>query len=284
MSTLYQTKIRSLKITSLPIPKLVEMSYHAMEDNFRTGLRGSGLDLSGEPHKIKAPRLMELLQKIKETEGIETLRSLSMFHWEDRNQAYERLRESYQKPDNLLHYHFNLVKNNMFYTVLGEPEKVLPVLLVNVEIISVHPDAGFPRYRMNPNCTMSDERKFLLRVLSNTVYEIDKEHPIVKESYKPTKFDPSKAETDPDHRMDTRRIIWGFERHKGLKIKPASNKAFWERNKDRWWSDLKDYYFSEKSSYRPYELVTYDIMVHPGWEKVLSRLVDVRVDSTAYWT
>ena len=282
MSTLYYSKITKLAVELKPIEQLVKLAYHSSQDNFRHRLNNSGLDLGKEAAKIRVPRLLELLEEVKATQGIAALKKLPLFLWGQKNEDWRKLRESYRNSSDLLHSYFSMVGNNLFYTVLGEEDKILPVLMVTVEIISVHPDAGYPRFRRNPATTKEDERKFLLRILAEAIYEMDTEHPLVKESEKPTEWDPTQADTD--YRMAASTIIWGFERHKGLKIKPASSKSFWKKNADQWWGDLSESFFAEKSDNKPFELVTYDVMIHPGWEKQLYQVLGKRTESTAHWS
>lgn len=282
MSTNYYFKIKKLAVVSKPVEQMVDLAYHSMQDNFRSGLKNCGLDLKKEPAKIKAPRLLELLKEIRDTQGIDALKKVGVFNWERFQEDWKKLRESYTNPTNLFHSYFLLVKNNLFYTAMGEEDKVLPVLMVNVEIISVHPDAGYPRYRMNASYTKGDERKFLLRILRDAIYGTNPESLLVKESNKPTRWD--KTQTGTDYRMDASKIIWGFERHKGLKIKHSSNKSFWKKHAHQWWSDLRESYFYYKSDNHPFEQVTYDIMIHPGWEEELIPSLDKRIDSTAHWS
>ena len=282
MSTLYYSKITQLEVGVKPMEQLVKLAYHSSQDNFRYRLNNSGLDLTNEAAKIRVPRFLELLGEIKATQGIEALKKIPIFPWDQKIETWENLRESYLNGSDLLHSYASIVGTNLFSTVLGEEDKILPVLMVTVEIISVHPDAGYPRFRRNPATTKEDERKFLLRILAEAIYEIDPENPLVKESEKPTEWD--KNQTSTDYKMAASKIIWGFERHKGLKIKPASTKSFWKKHADQWWSDLSESYFTEKSDNKPYEWVTYDVMIHPGWEKDLSKVLGKRIESAAHWS
>lgn len=282
MSILYHYKIKNLTVTQKPVNEIVNWSYHAMLDNFRTYLKKTTIDLKKEPAKIRIERFLELLKIVRDTEGVEALYNMATFSREREQESWKKLQESYRTGIDLLHSYRSLARNNMFHTIMNEEDKVLPVLIMQVEIISVHPDAGFPRYRMNPNVTMSDERRFLLRILSDALYTTHQESLLYKEAHKPTAWDPT--QTGTDYRMDAEKIIWGFERHKGLKIKPSSTKAFWKKHQDQWWSVFKEYYFDYKSDNKPFELVKYDIMIHPGWEKEFTSLVDIPIDSTAYWS
>ncbi|MBX2878181.1 MAG: hypothetical protein KTR30_39035 [Saprospiraceae bacterium] len=282
MSTLYKATIKKLEVSTKPIEYIVDLAYHASQDNFRHRLGNCGLDLSQEPSKIRTARLVELLHEIKVTQGVEALKALSLFNWDQTNEAWTRLSASYQTNLDLLHAYQSIVRNNLFYQVLGETEKILPVLMIDLEILSVHPDAGYPRYRRNPATTKEDERRFLLRILADSIGDVEPGNPLTRESEKPTQW--NNTQTGTDYRMDASKIIWGFERHKGLKIKPISSKAFWKRNHDQWWYDLKDSYFEEKSDNKPFELVPYHVMVHPGWEKTLSKVLGKRIESTAYWS
>lgn len=281
MSTLYEFKIKKLEVTSKPISEMVEMTYHAMEDNFRWLLNHSKLDLKKESSKIKIHRFLELIKEVRDTHDKEELKNMDFFQWDKTDERLSDLRESYTQGGNLFHRYSAIIRNNLFHTVTEELDKVLPVLMVSVEIISIHPDAGYPRYRHNPNVTKSDERQFLLRLLSDAIYPLNRDSLLVKEAWKTTEWDKNRE--DRDYMMQASNVIWGFQRHKGLKIKPASVKAFWKRNAHQWWSDLKDDPFDTKSDNKPYELVSYDIMIHPGWEKELTPCLNERYESTAYW-
>lgn len=282
MSILYHFKIKSLAVTQKPVEEIVDCSYHSTIDNFRTSLKKTNLDLSNEPAKIRIARFMELLQTVKKTQGVAAFHQMAAFSLEREQQGWEQLQASYRTGTDLLHSFRTLARNNMFYTIMEEADKVLPVLMAKIEIISVHPDAGYPRYRMNPKITITHERNFLLRTLADALYLTNPASPLYQEARKTTEWD--RTQTTTDYRMDSAKVIWGFERHKGLKIKPATSKAFWKRNEQQWWSAYKDDYFADKSDNKPYELVTYDVMLHPGWEKEFVPLLDQPIESTAYWT
>ena len=285
MSILYHTRINRLQAQILPLEQLVAMTYHSSEDNFRHRLREAPLDLSDEPAKIRTPRFVELLQKIRATHGLEAVRGLPFFHaTRTPGDDWRALHDSYGGGGEPLQDYHALVQHNTYQVLTATPERQLPVLLVDLEVVSVHPDAGFPRYSRNPATTKANERRFLLRLLADSLRSVDPEHPLVREADKPTEYNP--RQPDPALRMRPGRAVWGFERHRGTKIKPTSVKAFWKRHADAWWAELRHSHhtFAEKSDNQPYECVPYTAVLHPRWEADLRTVLEAEATSTAYWT
>ena len=285
MSTLYYVRLQRLHIQTLPLERLVAMTYHSSEDNFRHRLRKAPLDLTGEPAKIRMPRFVELLRKIEATHGSAAVRELPFFHATRAPDGdWQALRNSYDGGGDPLQDYHTLIQHNTYQVLTDTPEQQLPVLLVDLEAVSVHSDAGFPRYSRNPNTTKANERRFLLRLISDTLWPTQPEHPLVREANKPTEWNPD--QTDPALRLRPDRAVWGFERHRSTKIKPTSVKAFWKRHADTWWAELRHAYrtFAEKSDNQPFECVPYTAVLHPRWEPDLRTVLKKPMPSTAYWT
>lgn len=165
--------------------------------------------------------------------------------------------------------------NNLFSEIMGEQENVIDVAKLKLEVVSIHPDAGFPKYRYNAKMTKSDERRFLIRLLSHIKDHSSSDNPIEKW------FNERNMTTNEDAGFYEEEILWGFSRDKkSIKIKPGG-KAFWKKHEDKWWNYLESS-LDEVSDNKPFEVVTYEVILHPAWFKNVDKIIDV-YESTAHW-
>ncbi|GMQ63834.1 hypothetical protein [Vallitalea maricola] len=278
MSILYHFSVLDAEKNNILAEDIIHYCFDSREDNFRSDLRMFGENLEKEPSKIKGQRFVKLMKEYVKNNNVTTYEQLyektSKYIVED----IREIREAYKpEADISVCIYRGLMWNNLFAEILNKNEDILEVMKLRIEIASIHPDAGFPKYRMNATCTKNDERRFLTRVLSDVYNNLEK-NPIVnwfeKRGGSVNEF---KIE---EGKVDEQRLIWGFERHKGIKIK--TSKSFWNKTKDCWWSYLENQ-ITELSDNKPYEIVTYDVILHPKWFEETNTVLEGVYESTAHW-
>ncbi len=252
-----------------------------MQDDLRKHAKRLGLPLSSEPRtKLRIDRLAALARKA----NMDPMKVATAYSGlVDQLPAF---RASYAHPfpmEETFDYRV-FVANQLFAAVADDERLSRPALRLSLELVSMHPDAGFPKFRHNAMMTKSNERRFLTRTLATFHGPTDTVRPVAR--WFETRggdaialdFGPRHPQPNADH------VVWGFERSKGLKIRPE-NEAFWRRYADTWWAPGLRGVLTENSNNQPYEVVAYEVLLHPGWFEVPSALVDVpRFDSAAFWT
>lgn len=277
MSILYEFKVVEANKIKLPIEKIIDYCYDSMEDNFRTTLKEFNMDLSEEPRKIKSERFIHLIKELANKCKIEDDCDILMkSHWY-KNEQFEKLHNSVKNnkiTDELFHYKI-LMWNNLFSEILNKEENIVDVAKLKIEVVSIHPDSGFPKYRYNSKMTKNDERRFLIRLLSSIESGCISKNPIEKW------FNEKELTSNKEAGLYQEEILWGFLREKrSIKIKPNS-KTFWKKHQDKWWNGLEEH-FDGPSDNKPYEVVTYEVIIHPAWFKNLNEIINI-YESTAHW-
>jgi hypothetical protein len=237
--------------------------------NMRWQLKTLGIDASQEDKVVHFKRFTELLKE----KAISEDQLFSGFG----NSPY------YSKDEvmNIKNNYSKEKKAEMFscmtfawYQMLSElfPEKYSPYYITEIiaEVVSIHPDAAFPKKRMNDRVLLGDNKLFSLRLLAEAYEEACPNE--IKEYY-----DTKGGIYDDD--VSGQSIIWGYEELDKFIIKPES-KAFWKKHEGAWWAD--NFSDKEKSINYPYECRRIRLILPIGWYPELSRETGA-YDSVAYW-
>lgn len=162
MSILYNFKVVEAEKVRFPIEKIIDYCYDAMGDNFRRDLKSFDANLTEEPSKIKSERFVHLMKELSESckiKGDYNIFTKSCYFHED---LFENLRCSSKSNEvsQDLFYYSDFMWNNLFSELMGKEEDIVDVVKIKLEVVSIHPDAGFPWYRLNARTTKFDERRF----------------------------------------------------------------------------------------------------------------------------
>lgn len=165
---------------------------------------------------------------------------------------------------------------------------------VLVEIVTVHPDSGFPAADPSVSWSQSelreDERRFVVRTLLER-----EEHARPRDDARPMRDSFLARGIDPMYREATERfdawsalLLWGVERVEHLPW--TFDDDFWARHVDRWWAqpirvgsrawDLRRD-FPEPSDHQPYASARYRLLLHPAYAFADPGAV---VEGAAHWS
>lgn len=276
MSTLYNFKIMSSKNSIIPSDVLYELHTDSSCKNLRFELKRLNIDASQEEKVVRFRRFKEILHdKLSNEreffaafENVPALNETAIMNLENN---YER-----KQAQELFH-----CKTFVYHQLLSElfPSKftALKVTEVMLEMVSVHPDAGYPTKRINDRVLLNDKKKLALRLLSDIYPGIDekKAQDVIYrwfESKKQGSFFDSALE-------DFDKIVWGIETVESIVIKPTS-KAFWKKHENAWWKPIFNNY--SESDNKPYEFQKLRIVLPLGWFPEFAAESEV-FDSAAFW-
>lgn len=152
----------------------------------------------------------------------------------------------------------------LFHQLLSErfPDQytALPVTEVILEVVSIHPDAGFPVKGRNGRGLGNVNKQLALRMLADVNEIVDGE---IQEGTIFHWFDDKVKGSFYHSDLDgCDKIIWEMEILERIIIKPSS-KAFWKKHENVWWKEtFRD---CPKSDHMPYEYRKQRIILPLGW-------------------
>jgi inorganic pyrophosphatase len=273
-SDLYAFKILSSSNRILESDVLYELHTDSSQKNMRRELKNLTIDTTAEEKVIRFKRFKELLQEnnILIDDILETFSpyatvnksTIESIGREYENQAGKQL--------------FNCM-DFVYHQLFAELNNSKPLMITDIEadVVSIHPDAGFPEKKVNQKVLLNDRKCFALRLLADIH---DEEYDVKKEkSHIFGWYENSQKDSFYDSPDDFAKIIWGYDVLDTLKIKPKS-KSFMKKNSAQWWSPLFENY--DESINLPYMLNKIRIVVPLGWFPEFKEESDVFY-STAFW-
>ncbi|MCP4521334.1 MAG: hypothetical protein GY827_06540 [Cytophagales bacterium] len=188
------------------------------------------------------------------------------------NLLHGNLAEEVKEDDlhNLENYYFG---HNLLAELMPSLFKLYPIRKVCIDVVTIHPDAGFPEGDSVLHLLNKD---FCIRLLADA----EGEH-----SKLSNWFNSKVAGSFYEYNFGglgeaVYAMICGARRIDTIDLQVQSE-DFWETHKDKWWHYLKNHLESD-SDYKPYQAVSFEIYLHPSW--LGNSLTGLQFDSAAYAT
>lgn len=274
MSILYQVRVLSSENKVIPSEELYELHTDSSRKNLQFELSRLQMDTWEEEKIIRFQKFKEILADNLKSEH-DFFKAFACLP--DRNKdAIADIEENYEL--NRAKRLFSC-ESFTFHQLLSEifPGKftLLPATEVILEVVSVHPDAGYPVKRRNDRVLSNDNKKFALRLLSDIYDVIDRKNNIIYNWFDAEKKGSFYALDLPGYE----KILWGIEMIQSIIIKPSS-KAFWKKHENVWWKPIYDDY--GESDNQPYEYRKLRTILPLGWFPEISSETQ-SFYSVAFW-
>ncbi len=276
MSTLYKFRVISSQNQTIPSAVLYELHTDSSSKNLRSELRRLNIDASQEEKVVRFQRFKEILRDKLKSER-EFFAAFDCFPALN-EQAIINVANNYER--NQAKELFNcttFVYHQLLAELFPAQFKALNVTEVVLEIVSIHPDAGYPTKRINDRVLLNEKKRFALRLLSD-IYSGATEkmaHDVIYRWFE-TKQPDSFYDSDLE---DFDKILWGIETVESITIKPTSQ-VFWKKYEEAWWGPVFSDY--PESINKPYEFQKLRIILPLGWFPEFTAESQI-FDSTAFW-
>lgn len=155
--------------------------------------------------------------------------------------------------------------NNLLSELLPKYFNKAPLRHITIDVVTVNEDAGFP----NPMI----DKDFCIRLLAEADGGMN--------SCLYRQFGDSFYEVNFGGQGESvYSIIAGVKRVETIDME-VEKQEFWDKYTDKWWYSLKNLdVFRAESSNKPYQVITYEVYIHPSW--LSETLRTEPFDSTAF--